>query len=453
MATSSWGIQAFRLATLAVLVNFLLPAEFGFFAFALAIFTVAQPIAGLGLPGAMVVAPKLEQADVAAALAMSLVSGLLVAGLLGTGLLLLQWLNPQMDQFDILFWMVPGLVLSTIANTALAIPRRDRRFRALSVAMLAGEAVGAISAILLAYRGFGLVSLTARYVATAAVMCLAGLWLTRHRLHLPSASAARPLILLGLPIAGSELLAAARNRGDELLIGALFGATILGLYSVSRRYIDALRAALPAVIGDHAWPILAAMREDQRRFSKQLRRSQLLVAALVWPTFVLAIVLAPVWVPFLLGGEWIGAVPVARVLGLAALIQTALAIPLVALVGMGHTRARLRIDVVVTMFTLLTIAGGAPFGMQGLLAGLLLAALVSLPYQYMVLRKLLEHRIDGIARDLVFPLVTNIVLAVILVTLVLPSSDRIGPVLTGLLAAAIAGFVPLAVHRMRRNVA
>lgn len=453
VATSTWGIQTFRLATLAVLVNFLPPADFGFFAFALAIFTVAQPIAGLGLPGAMVVAARLERSDVATALVLSLASGLIVAGMLGTGLMLLQRLNPQMDQFNILFWMTPGLVLSTIANTALAIPRRDRRFKALSVAMLAGEAVGALAAILLAYCGYGLISLTTRYVATAAVMSIAGLWIMRHRLHLPSASTARPLVLLGLPIAGSELLAAARHRGDELLIGALFGATILGLYSVSRRYIDALRAALPAVIGDHAWPILASMREDQHRFSEQLRRSQLLVAALVWPAFVVAIVLAPVWIPFLLGEEWVGATPVAQVLGLAALIQTALAIPLVALVGMGHTRASLRIDAVVTMITLLAIAGGAPFGMHGLLAGLLLATLVSLPYRYVVLRKLLDQRMDRFASHLVLPLGANAALSVVLETLVLPLSARTGPVLTGLLSAAIAGLVPLAVYRLRRNVA
>ena len=90
----------------------------------------------------------------------------------------------------------------------------------------------------------------------------------------------------GLPVAGSELLTAVRNRGDELFIGALFGAVVLGIYSIARRYIDALRSALPAVIGDHAWPVLASLRDEKAGFTRQLRRSLVLTAAFVWPVFV-----------------------------------------------------------------------------------------------------------------------------------------------------------------------
>jgi hypothetical protein len=78
---------------------------------------------------------------------------------------------------------------------------------------------------------------------------------------------------------------------------------------------------------------------------------------------------------------------------------------------------------------------------------------VSLPYQYLILRKLLDHRMDGIAKALVVPFGANAVLAAVLVTLVLPLSAQIGQMLTGLVAAAIAGLVPLALHRLRRNVA
>lgn len=450
VAASVWGTQAVRLATLAVLANFLVPATFGFFTFALAIFTVAQPVVGLGLSGALVVKPELEENAVATALATSALAGLAGMIVLFAGLTVMRGLDPQLDQLRVLGFMIPGLLFANIANAALAMPRRDKNFRALGMAMLGGEIAGSAVGIGLAVAGQGIESLVWRYVVTAGAMALFGLWLVRSHVAMPRVRSARSLLRYGLPVAGSETLAALRNRGDELLIGALFGATVLGVYSIARRYVDALRAALPAVIGEHAWPVLASLRDHNAAFARQLRRSLLLVAGFVWPAFAALAVLASQWIPALLGPEWSPAIRVVRVLCVVAVIQSALAIPVLAVVGLGHTAARLRMDIALTLTTLIAIVALARFGMPGLLGAFLVANLLILPYQFRVVSRHLPTPLRDILSALLLPLVANLLLVAALALLVAWGAEPLGRLPTLAIGVAMSGLVPLAMILRRR---
>ncbi|GEM_PF-2201685 len=451
VAMATWGTQAVRLATLAVLANFLAPNTFGFFAFALAVFTVAQPVAGLGISGALVVKPELQDGTIATALALAAAAGIAAMAVLFAGLLIMRSLDPQLDELRSLGFMIPGLLFANIANAALAVSRRRKEFRKLGLAILAGEAAGGVTGIALAAGGWGIDSLVWRYVATAAAMALIGVSMLRRDLALPRLRSIRGLLHYGLPVSGSETLAALRNRGDELLIGALFGATVLGIYSIARRYVDALRAALPSVIGDHAWPVLASLRDRNAAFADQLRRSLMLVAWIVWPAFVAVAALAPVWVPAVLGTEWSPAVRVVRMLCLVAMIQSVFAIPILAIVGLGHTGARLRLDVALTLTTLTMIGLLASFGMLGLLSALLLANLLVLPYEYRVVARRLPIDLKGPIAALPIPLGINLLLLVALIALAkfAPIATSPWPVLA--IGLALAGTVPLTMLLLRRK--
>ena len=453
VAGANWGVQAIRIATLTVLAGALTPKTFGIFAFALAIFTVAQAIAGLGLSDALVVRPNLARRTVATALALAAASGIAWMAIFAAGLATMRALNPQLGELAILGAMIPGVLLANLANVALAIPRRKKAFPALAMAILVGEAAGSAVGIALALNGHGIDSLVYRYLATSAVMAAVGLWLVRSHAALPAGGEVRELFALGWPVAGSETLAALRNRGDEMLIGLLFGAGVLGVYAIARRYVDALRSALPAVIGDHAWPVLASLRDDPRAFARQLRQAQLLVAGFVWPAFVALGVLAYLWVSGVLGPDWTRAVPVVCTLALVALIQSAMAIPVLAVVGLGHTAVRLRLDAVVTAVTLSAIVALSPLGLIGFLIALIGASIVTLPYQWQRIVPLLPVASRELLAPLAFPLGVNLAVAAMLVLLVTFATPFAGWVATISAGAAVTALVPLSVGVLRRREA
>lgn len=450
VAASTWGVQAIRLLTLAILSNYLPPITFGVFAFALAIVTIGQPIAGLGLSSAIVFRPDLDRQDVSSAIAAAAVSG----GLAMLVLLLLVAIHPfnvAPSQNVLLAILVSGIFFTNIANVTVAVPRREKRFAVLATIALVSELVGSALGIAIAVSGGELESLVFRYFLTSAAMAWLGLVVVRSQITMPSFEKAKALVREGLPISGSETLANIRERGDELLIGALMGAAPLGIYSIARRYVGALKAAIPAVVNNHASPVLASLRDDTAGLANQARRSLTLVTAGAWPAFVALGVLASVWVPLLMGDSWLAAIPVIAVLSGIAAIRGAVELPLVALVSLAHTGTRLRLELFLGGATLLGILIGAQYGIPGLLWGLVAANLLIVPYELWTAQRMLPIDLNAFARTVGIAAAANIALILFLTQIVDIAGPVIGPVMTIAFSLAFAVLVALALMLRRQS--
>lgn len=124
----------------------------------------------------------------------------------------------------------------------------------------------------------------------------------------PGAATARGLLRLGLPSLGYSIGLILLQRVDRILLGAVAGPTVLGVYAAAATLSEVIRL-LPSTIGQLIFSRVAeerAVTPDVRR----LRRQLLLLAALC----VLALeVLAPL-VPWLLGPAYADSVPLFRIL-------------------------------------------------------------------------------------------------------------------------------------------
>lgn len=381
IAMLNWSTQGIRLAVLTILARLLAPADFGVFALASAWMLIVIAAAGLGIPAGLVTAPAMDRAKfsgsmiwgglgaLAAALAMLAAAGLLAA--FGT------------DRAIVLavLALAPAALLAIPGEIAMALVRRERRFRLLALGGIAGELAGSVTAILLALQGHGIASLFARMIVTYLVVLLAGLWSVRTSLGRPGMTAGREAVAVGLPIAGSRVLGALRNRADELLVGALLGASNLGYYALARRYIEAYAEAVPNVVHNHAWPMLSALRDQPEALAGQMRYSMRLATALAWPGLALLAIAAPLWIPLLLGREWLPSVPILYALAAIQMLRAPLATYSSAMVALGRGGRRLALDLALAAAVLGAIALSAPFGVPALLVALVAVNLVLFPVE------------------------------------------------------------------------
>ncbi|MBO6527393.1 oligosaccharide flippase family protein [Erythrobacter sp.] len=177
----------------------------------------------------------------------------------------------------------------------------------------------------------------------------------------------REFALFGPAILASEMLAAARLNADKLVVGALFGTEVLGLYyfafNAGLGITQSFVAACNLVIFPHL--AKAGHASGQREFRKAFAAGFAMLA----PVVAAQALLSPFYVPLVFGETWIPAVPYIALLSLAAL-------PLYAgsLVG-----AALRVERRPHQETLLTacasaaalagLAAGSPFGLTGACIG------------------------------------------------------------------------------------
>lgn len=127
----------------------------------------------------------------------------------------------------------------------------------------------------------------------------------------------REFALMGPSVLATELLAALRLNADKLIVGALFGTEILGLYyfafNAGLGLTQSFVAACNMVVFPHLVKASAAdgVAEFRKAFATGL--------AMLAPVVAAQALLSPFYVPLVFGETWVPAVPYIALLSLAAL--------------------------------------------------------------------------------------------------------------------------------------
>jgi PST family polysaccharide transporter len=128
----------------------------------------------------------------------------------------------------------------------------------------------------------------------------------------------RPFVSFGWAVLGVELVKAMRLQADKLIVGSLMGAEALGLYFMAFNAGLSLANSFSVAFSTVLFPHLCA-HEDK---ALALRQSTLLAMALITPAVVLQAMLAPYYVPVLLGDGWTGLDDIVSILCLVAIPGT-----------------------------------------------------------------------------------------------------------------------------------
>ncbi|UWQ16401.1 oligosaccharide flippase family protein [Jannaschia sp. M317] len=128
----------------------------------------------------------------------------------------------------------------------------------------------------------------------------------------------RPFVRFGWAVLGVELVKAMRLQADKLIVGTLMGAEALGLYFMAFNAGLSLANSFTVAFSTVLFPHLCN-HEDK---SMALRQSTLLAMAMITPVVILQALLAPYYVPVLLGDGWTGLEDIVSILCLVAIPGT-----------------------------------------------------------------------------------------------------------------------------------
>lgn len=256
-------------ASTAVLARLLVPSDFGLIAMAVAVTAFAQVFKDVGLSTATIQRSELTHGQVSIMFWLNTLVGLILTLMVSGIAPFLVWFYRKPE----LLWVTIGLSTSFFINSLgiqhSALLKREMRFRALAITQVGGMAVGVVAAILAAMAGWGYWALLVKVVvnATASVVLLWGC--SKWRPSWPArATGTRSLFRFGANVTGFNVVNYFSRNLDNILIGRVWGAEALGLYS--RAYallmlpINNLRNPLNAV----AFPTLSRLVADTDRFRR-----------------------------------------------------------------------------------------------------------------------------------------------------------------------------------------
>ena len=400
------GVQTLlSLGIVMVLSRVLTPADFGLLAMAIAFVAFADLVARRSIGAALVQRDALDEGHVS--------TGFTLAVGLGLGLALtLFGLAPAIGGLlgepalgPVLQALTPVLVLSATAVVSEHLLRRHLRFRSLTAANVAAQAIGnGLVAIGLALLGCGVWALVggllARHASFAAITVCCQPPVLRPRITWRKAA---DLLRTGAGFWTLSLLNRSALHGTHLSLGWTLGPAALGLYTLAER-LARVATSLSPVFGEVLFPAISRRQHRADRLADVLRNGSEMLLLVALPAGGAIALAAPEIVAVVLGEQWDAAVPAVCVLAPAVALLATGAVHVAVIRARGAVYRESWRRALYTGLLLGCIWAGSRWGIAGVAAGVAGAGLVghvllvqlSLAQVGMPCRQLLRCHLPGL---------------------------------------------------------
>ncbi|WP_312189225.1 lipopolysaccharide biosynthesis protein [Sphingobacterium sp.] len=272
-----------------------------------------------------------------------------------------------------------GIVISSFSTVQLAILTANMQFKKIMFTNMPGAILGPIIGILMAYHGFGILSLVAMTLITPLMQTIS-LWIV---------SPWRPLFTIdfgrtkkhfhfGYKLLLSSLLDTVFKNIYNIIIGKRYLLSELGVYDRAQKINELPTSVLTTIVSKVTYPLLANIQDNKEETAnayKQILRMSLYISA---PIMLGLSALAQPLITFLLGNNWIEVVPYFQILCLASMLYPIHSINLNVLKVYGKTDLFLRLEVIKKILTAICILISWPFGILGLMWSVVATSVLSL---------------------------------------------------------------------------
>ncbi len=366
-----------------VLARTLPPADFGLFAIALFVITLAGMLTELGLQPALIQrAGDLREHDLRAALAVQQLAVTAVFVSLWLGAAWMPRVYPKAS--PTLVWMVRcmslELYLGAWRDMSETLLERALRYERLAAIDVAGSITYATVAIVTALRGGGPYSFVAAFLSSSVLRTIllyrAAPWPIRP---VVDRRAARALLRVGVPVQVGRVVSQAQYWVTPTLVATLIGPEAVGLLQWAsgngRKPLEFLENVVRVSL-----PHFSILQDDAREVERLLSRYVLVFALVCGLWLAVLAVAGHDLVELVYTARWDPAVPALVLFAGVGLLVSLRVIVGTALVGLGRMVYAARVSVIGALVTIVASAALVlAVGAIGIPLGQLVGAVVLLP--------------------------------------------------------------------------
>ncbi|MEE2677766.1 MAG: lipopolysaccharide biosynthesis protein [Myxococcota bacterium] len=400
--------QALRLVLLAVMARLLTPEDYGLLGMVLAFTALLATFQDLGLSAATVQRKHLTEAQLSAVFWLNVALGAAMTLLFAASAPAVAWFYDEPVLVLVTVAVACGFFLASLGAQSAALLDRRMDFASVALAELVGLVAGGAAGIAGAMHGYGVFALVAqRLVHTTVTMCV---YVARARWR-PGrprrVAGVREMVGFGGYLTGFNVLNYFTRNFDKVLLGRFWGAAELGLYTRSYMLMTLPIQLVSWPMARALRPALSRLQDDEKRFADA---SVSALHLLTWASFPMAgglAVLAEETISLVYGEQWLGAVPVYRVLCIAGLLQTLLNVSGTFFVARGKTREFFRWGIFASTATVVGFVPCIWYGGIGAAIGYTVVVYATAPLLYGFIDRVIGIPLAAVWRTVVGPAVAT----------------------------------------------
>ncbi len=390
---SKGGQQVLSLVLTVVLARLLTPEEFGLVAMVTVVTGFASLFAELGFGAALIQKQGIKEVHRSSVFWTNLAAGLALTGafILAAPLIADFYDEPLLRLLTIV--LAFNFTINALNIVQYMLMRKALDYRALAIMHIAATALSGVVAISMALTGWGVWCLVAQYVVerttATALLWIMSDWRPRF---LFDWGAMKELMRFSLSVLGDRTLNYWTRRLDNLLIGWKLGSEPLGLYSRAYALLLFPLANVTRVVMEVMFPSFTMIQDDPGRVKRIYLRVLRVVALFTFPMTVGLCVTAYPFVLTVFGPQWIGMVPIVRVLSLVAMIESVSKTIEAVYLSQGRAGLWFKVGIFTKVSAILGIVIGLQWGVVGVAVGYGVAALINVFPSLYFLRSIINIR-------------------------------------------------------------
>jgi len=384
---SGTGVQlVVQLLVIMALGRLLTPAEFGLMGAAAVIIALSQIVSQVGVGPAIIQRQELDSLHIRVAFSLSGILGFLLGVIIWfaapaiAAFYRIPAVEPVLRGMSLLF---PIDGLNTVGESLLARRLRFRLYAALDV----GSYVFGYACIgvFLAWRGYGVWSLVAANLAQVTLRTISMYVATMHEVR-PSLNlqASRELLSFGFGISLAQIGRVFSQQGDNMVVGRWLGPSALGIYGRAYTLMVMPAQVFGRIVNRVLFPVMAQVQDDPERLSRAYERALAVVALVALPISAFLLIVAPEFIPVLLGPAWTGVIVPFRLFTFSLLFRMSSMISdtLTNATGVVYARALRQ------AFYAAMVVAGALIGQRWGVGGVAVAVSLAMGVNYLVMAQL-----------------------------------------------------------------
>lgn len=340
------GLRVFlQLVAQIVLARLVGPEAFGVFALSFLIVGFLSLVVEMGLGAALLQKKTINSDLIYAVLNRTVFVGFSMTVLILSAAHFIANIVAEPNLAPVLRGMAPMIMISGLSVVPFALLRRNLELKQFQISQLGGYLIGyPLVGISLALIGSDVWALVAAALSHSIVTFLLALWFSRFKLKFGKNFSTRPLLSFGKNVLMTNVFNWCVENLDKLLVGRIFGASALGLYSVSYNFVRTPTNHLVISLQATLFPASSRAQDNLPGIQRGYLAAIAVVTLATIPTFCGVAIASDTMVISLFGEQWKEAARLLPPLALAMVFHAIMAVAGPVLFGIGRPHLEKRIQ-------------------------------------------------------------------------------------------------------------
>jgi O-antigen/teichoic acid export membrane protein len=424
-----------------VIARLLTPDEIGVFSVAVVAVSIAHTIREFGIVSYLIKEETLTDEKIRAASALSFATSWTLAVIIFASSFGLASFYRDPRLLHLLWVLALNFILIPFGSVVYAILRREMHMGTVFILRTVSGFCGAAASIVLAWLGFGPLSL-ALSLSVNLVLMVALVQFVRPvgMPRMPSFRGAMSIVNFSAFSLTSSLATDVAKAAPNVVLGRVQSMTSVGLFGRAMGLVDMFSVMIENSVWSVSLPYFSRLKREGRNVGEALARTQAYISGLAWPFYaVLALCARPV-ILTLYGTQWEGSVAPAQILCAFGAIVATTSFASTAMTAVDMIGPATRMNVKICLMRILVTIAAAPFGLLPLAVALIGAAAIEF-----VIVLSATHRTLGVAPSKLAPSYARSAALAVICALPLLGLLEIGALsdtgLVGLAAVAVLSVV------------